>query len=402
MIPRQRESTRRLLMEPKFKNDIFEQDISIEEFDHITDGVEDHVFSDRYQSRKETIMNNAKHKAKISKLGVKVVAAASVIAIAAPFAVNAATGGELFNRIWGNEGKDTVESHSEVFVDDGKIRDDGTPVTYEVVMPRIEYVEADPEAAARLIGDRFTTEPVVCTVGDTTITVESVVRDGIGIVAAYTIEREGGVNCLNYSQLDNEAKGAWFNEDSNILFGFNEGTGKIWIDLENSTADKLYCYEYMCDNSVLFGSGSFAPITDHITLMTQEFTMNRSEVYAEVAEKGDYEQFIRAENEYVIPVAGKLDTKTFYSSIGGSIEISPIAMVWDSTGGTEIKGETLLPETSVKITYNDGTEYLVFDENTNSAGYVCGNDTGFIALFNRLVDTDNIAKITIDGIDYFA
>ena len=51
---------------------------------------------------------------------------------------------------------------------------------------------------------------------------------------------------------------------------------------------------------------------------------------------------------------------------------------------------------------NDGTEYLVFDENTNSAGYVCGNDTGFIALFNRLVDTDNIAKITIDGIDYFA
>lgn len=65
-------------MEPKFKNDIFEQDISIEEFDHITDGVEDHVFSDRYQSRKETIMNNAKHKAKISKLGVKVVAAASV------------------------------------------------------------------------------------------------------------------------------------------------------------------------------------------------------------------------------------------------------------------------------------------------------------------------------------
>ena len=384
-------------MEPEFKNDIFDKDISIEEFDHITDGVEDHVFSDEYQSRKETIMYNAKHKANITKLGVKVAAAASVIAIAAPFAVNAATGGELFNRIWGNAGKDTVESHSEVYVEDGKIRDDGTPVTHEVIMPRIEYVEADPEAAARLIGDKFTTEPVVCTVGDTTITVESVVRDGIGIVAAYTIEREGGVNCFNYSQFDNEAKGAWFSEDTNILFGFNEGTGKIWVDLENSTDDKLCCYEYMCDNSVLFGTAAFDPITDHITLFTQEYTMSRSDMYTEAAEKGDHDQFIKEQNEYVIPVAGKLDTKMFYSSDNGSIKISPIAMVWDSTGGTEIKGETILPETSLKITYNDGTEYLVFDENTSSVGYVCGTDTGFIVLFNRLVDTDNIASITIDG-----
>ena len=384
-------------MEPEFKNDIFDKDISIEEFDHITDGVEDHVFSDEYQSRKETIMYNAKHKANITKLGVKVAAAASVIAIAAPFAVNAATGGELFNRIWGNAGKDTVESHSEVYVEDGKIRDDGTPVTHEVIMPRIEYVEADPEAAARLIGDKFTTEPVVCTVGDTTITVESVIRDGIGIVAAYTIEREGGVNCFNYSQFDNEAKGAWFSEDTNILFGFNEGTGKIWVDLENSTDDKLCCYEYMCDNSVLFGTAAFDPITDHITLFTQEYTMSRSDMYTEAAEKGDHDQFIKEQNEYVIPVAGKLDTKMFYSSDNGSIKISPIAMVWDSTGGTEIKGETILPETSLKITYNDGTEYLVFDENTSSVGYVCGTDTGFIVLFNRLVDTDNIASITIDG-----
>ena len=47
-------------MEQNFKDDIFEQDISIEEFDHITDGVEDHVFSDRYLSRKEAIMNDTK------------------------------------------------------------------------------------------------------------------------------------------------------------------------------------------------------------------------------------------------------------------------------------------------------------------------------------------------------
>ena len=303
-------------MEPKKLNDIFDKDISIEEFDHITDGVEDHVFSAEYQSRKETIMNNAKHKANITKLGVKVAAAASVIAIATPFAVNAATGGELFDRIWGNDGKDTIESHTEVFVEDGKIRDDGTPATYEVVMPRVEYVPADPEVAARLIGDRIATEPVVCQVGDTTITVNAVVRDGMGIVAAYTIEKEGGVDCLSYSQLDNEAKGACFREDTNILFGFNEGNGKIWVDLENSTEDKLYCYEYMFENSIVFGNDLCSPVTDHITLRTQEFTMNRCDIYLQDPEKGDFDQFIKEEHEYVIPVADQLDTKMFSSETG--------------------------------------------------------------------------------------
>ena len=387
-------------MEPEKLNDIFDHDISIEEFDHITDGVEDHVFSAEYQSRKETIMYNAKHKANITKLGVKVAAAASVIAIAAPFAVNAATGGELFDRIWGNGGKDTIESHTEVFIEDGKYRDDGTPVSQEVVMPRVEYVEADPEVAARLIGDRIATEPVVCKVGDTTVTVNAVVRDGMGIVAAYTVEREGGVNCFNYSQLDNEAKGAWFREDTNILFGFNEGHGKIWVDLDNSTEDKLYCYEYMFENSVVFGNDICSPVTDHITLMTQEFTMNRSDIYLQDPEKGDYDQFIKEEHEYVIPVAGKLDSKMFYSDVSGSAKISPIAMVWDSTGGTELKGEALDSVESFKITFNDGSEYLVYDENTASIGYICGTDTGFIVLFNRLVDIDNIAAITINGVDF--
>ena len=94
-------------MEQNINKDIFERDISIEEFDHITDGVEDHVFSDEYLAGKESMMKNS-YKAKISKLGVKVAAAAAAIVVASPFVVNAAMGGELFNRIWGNEGKKTV------------------------------------------------------------------------------------------------------------------------------------------------------------------------------------------------------------------------------------------------------------------------------------------------------
>ena len=104
----------------------------------------------------------------------------------------------------------------------------------------------------------------------------------------------------------------------------------------------------------------------------------------------------------MIPVADQLDTKMFSSDASGSIKISPIAMVWDSTGGTEIKGEDIDSVESFKITYKDGSEYLVYDENTASFGYICGTDTGFIVLFNRIVDIDNIARITINGADFTA
>ena len=388
-------------MNNKINEEIFDHDISIEEFDHITDGVEDHVFSERYIARKESIMNNASHAAKISKLGVKIAAAAAAVVVATPFAVNAATGGELFNRLWGNEGKENVEAHEETFIEDGKIDDNGNQVTISVEMPRIEYVEQDPEVAARLIGSNIATEPVVCTVGDTTVTIESVVRDGMGIVASYTVEREGGVNCFNYSQLDNEAKGAWISEDQNILFGFYEGVGKIWVDLERSTDDKLYCYEYMCDNSALFAQSGFTPITDHITLFGQEFTMTRREASELNKEKGD-ESYIKETYEYIIPVADKLDSKVFTNSDGGYIRVSPIAMQWDSTGGTESKGNTLDSVNSFKITYKDGTEYVVFDRKDPVANYgiLSTSDTGFVVLFNRLVDTEKIAKITINDTDF--
>ena len=102
------------------------RDISIEEFDHITDGVEDHVFSDRYNARKEEIMKNVKNNtaARTSRLGVRIAVIAAAMIVAAPFAVNAATGGEffdsLFGGLWGNTGKQNVESHQVSIIESGK------------------------------------------------------------------------------------------------------------------------------------------------------------------------------------------------------------------------------------------------------------------------------------------
>ncbi len=390
-------------MDKFYNDDLFEKDISIEEFDHITDGVEDHVFSDRYLAGKEKMMKSytQKKKAKMTGIFPKIAVAAAAIVFASPFVVNAATGGELFNRIWGNGGKPNVTSHQVKIVESGKIDDKGNPVTNNVTMPKIEYVAQDPEVAARLLAGKYTTEPVSTTISDTTITVETVVRDGMGIVVAYTVERPGGVNCFNFSQFDNEAKGAWFNEDQNILFGFDEGVGKIWVDLERSTDTKLYCYEYLCDSNALFGPESHSPITDHITLSCQEFTDTRANIEKTNRTKGDT-SYIKDSKSVKIPVADKLGSKEFSSADNGTLKISPIAMQWDSTGGTAPKGEALDSVKSFKITYKDGTEYVVFNENTASYGYLCGNDTGFIVLFNRLVDTDNISKITINGSEFKA
>ena len=388
-------------MDNFYNDDLFEKDISIEEFDHITDGVEDHVFSDRYLAGKEKMMKTytQKKKAKMTSIFPKVAVAAAAIIMASPFVVNAATGGELFNRLWGNEGKKNVPSHQVTVVESGKIDDKGNPVTQTYTMPKIEYVAQDPEVAARLLAGKYTTTPVSTTIGDTTITVETVVRDGMGYVAAYTVERAAGVNCFNYSQFDNEAKGAWFNEDQNIMFGFNEGVGKIWVDLARSTDTKLYCYEYMCDNYAIYGPDVQSPITDHITLTCQEYTDTRANIEKKNNEKGDT-SYIKDSKTVTIPVADKLSSKEFKSADNGTIKISPIAMQWDSTGGKAPKGEALDSVKTLKITYKDGTEYLVFNDNTASYGYICGNETGFIALFNRLVDTDNVSKITINDSDF--
>lgn len=390
-------------MDRKITNENFPPEISLEEFDMIDVSEERHEFSERYRERKDAEMR-AYRKRMLGfnrKQYFKVAAAAVLITIATPFAVNAATNGELFQRLWGNSGKQNIESHEETFVEEEKIDENGNSSEYTVTFPSVEYEAVDEELAEELIGENISTEPVTIPMGDTTMTVTSVTRDGIGIVAEYTLEKEGGVDCLNYSELDNQMKGAWLNEDQTINFGFNEGSGKIFVDLEKSTADKLYCYEYMADNSALFGEG-FSPIDDHITLWSAEYTKPLSEIYAD--ENANVDDFLKEENNTEIPVAEKIATTTFANSEGGEISISPIAMQLKSDIGLGLGEEEYdYPMdliTAIKITYKDGSVYEVDTPDYANYAYICGNEDGIITLFNRLVDTENIEKITINETDY--
>ena len=411
----------------------FAPEISVEEFDRIDEAKEKHIFSDRYNRQKErNLKAYRKEMLGFSTRGfAKIAVAAAVFIIATPLAVNAATDGELFQRLWGNAGRKTIESHEETFIEEEKVDENGKANETTVTMPKVEYVEADEEKAQELIGDNIASEPTVIQMGDTKMTVLSVTRDKNGIVAEYTLEKEGGVDCLNYSELDNECKGAWINEDQNILFSFNEGSGKIYVDMEKSTPDKLYCYEYMVDNRAGFDSSDVALtsddiITDHLTLWYRLYSKPRSEVLAILEEDPDvdldaYEaQFISEENSVNIPVSDEISTTTFVSKDGGSLEISPIAMNVDLNQGIDfsntLEGIACLDNVyNMEITYNDGSTYLMYAkkypydsgdvfnpaEEVESISYICGSiNNHVITLFNRLVDVEQVEKITINGTEF--
>ena len=121
--------------------------------------------------------------------------------------------------------------------------------------------------------------------------------------------------------------------------------------------------------------------------------------------------YVIEEKSFEIPVSEKLDSITLKSNDGGIIYVSPIAMQWDSTGGKEPKGESIDRLCRIVITYKDGSTYQVIDHTnefmnykanteTENVGYLCGIDNGLITLFNRLVDTSNIEKITINDYDF--
>ena len=399
-------------MSIKDKDTILAPDISIEEFDHITDGVEDHVFSEKYLAGKEKIMkhNTSKTRATTTHLGVKIAAACAVLVIAAPFAVNAATGGaveDLIGRIWGNDGKNDIPNHTIHYVEEGKVDKDGNTSSYDINMPKVEYVDIDPEDAARIMDGKVNFEPQSVKFGDYTFSVNAVASDGRSVVVDYTIERTGGVDILNYSQLDNEAKGAWINDDQPYFFAFGRG-GKIWVDLEKSTKDKIYCTEYITDTA-----------TKSLKLSLTEYEEPRNAMWAK-NENINPEDHIKDTKTVDIKLAGVLGQATFTNGGSDSIKISPLSM--KIKAGKETLGDefdpvygTAIDSTGyIKITYKDGSEYVVCAEKfydyvhphdgskeIANYTYACGTkDNESIFIFNRLVDVDNIAKITVNDTEF--
>ena len=374
-------------------------DISIEEFD--APG-ETHEFSERYKKTRER--NKQKYLySRPQWQRITSIAAAAALFIATPFVVNAATDGELFERIWGILGKKDVEAHQELVYEAEK------DSSYYIAYPARDYAELDPETAKALIGDCVQELSLSQEVDGTTITLLSAVRDNNSAVIALTHEKEGGVDILDYSQLDNEAKGAWFSEKSTFLFNIGYG-GNLYVDLDKSTDDKLYCYDYVPLNT--FGTGS-------LRMEIEQYPCTLGERDALLAEEYGSEQAQAVENgkkttELRIPCEKRLGSTAFTNAGGGQIEMSPISMNIDMNTGLGLTpGQAYDPYSAYKIviTYRDGSTYTVLeheypdvyacDEYIDNTSYSCGSlDNEFLLIFNRLVDPEDVVSVTVNGIEY--
>ena len=374
-------------------------DISIEEFD--APG-ETHEFSERYKKTRER--NKQKYLySRPQWQRIASIAAAAALFIATPFVVNAATDGELFERIWGILGKKDVEAHQELVYEAEK------DSSYYIAYPARDYAELDPETAKALIGDCVQELSLSQEVDGTMITLLSAVRDNNSAVVALTLEKEGGVDILDYSQLDNEAKGAWFSEKSTFLFNIGYG-GNLYVDLDKSTDDKLYCYDYVPLNT--FGTGS-------LRMEIEQYPCTLGERDALLAEEYGSEQAQAVENgkkttELRIPCEKRLGSTAFTNAGGGQIEISPISMNIDMNTGLGLTpGQAYDPYSAYKIviTYRDGSTYTVLeheypdvyacDEYIDNTSYSCGSlDNEFLLIFNRLVDPEDVVSVTVNGIEY--
>ena len=374
-------------------------DISIEEFD--APG-ETHEFSERYKKTRER--NKQKYLySRPQWQRITSIAAAAALFIATPFVVNAATDGELFERIWGILGKKDVEAHQELVYEAEK------DSSYYIAYPARDYAELDPETAKALIGDCVQELSLSQEVDGTTITLLSAVRDNNSAVVALTLEKEGGVDILDYSQLDNESKGAWFSADSTFLFNIGYG-GNLYVDLDKSTGDKLYCYDYVPLNT--FGKGS-------LRMEIEQYPCTLGERDALLAEAYGSERAQAVENgkktvSIDIPCGNRLQSTEFTNAGGGRIEMSPISMNIDMNTGLGLTpGQAYDPYSAYKIviTYRDGSTYTVLeheypdvyacDEYIDNTSYSCGSlDNEFLLIFNRLVDPEDVVSVTVNGIEY--
>lgn len=375
--------------------------ISIEDFDAL-DGK--HEFSDKYKNKKMELLREYRksvYNSSLKKYKKAAVAAAILLIVSAPVITNAATGGEFFNRIWGSEGRaEYTEPSSRYLYDSEK----GT--SCKITYPKSEYENIDPEKAEDLIGSNISYNPVCVDIGGTKLSVLSFIHDGNAAVAEFTLEKKGGVDALNYDKYYNRDKGADFSGDSKFYFCFDEYDGKIFVDIDKSSEDKIYCYYYM--------TCRYKDNADSVTLNIEEYPCTRDELYA--ADNNKYQEYMEKIKKSAInvPVSNKAGKTVFVNKKNGAAEVSPISIKIDMKKGLGLsKEEAYDPYNAyyVSINYKDGKKYIVHEHEmdgihqcgieTDNASYVCGDiKDNLIFVFNRLVDTDNIESVTVNETVY--
>ena len=324
--------------------------------------------------------------------------AAAAACIVLPVVVYAAvTHADFYRNAFGNAGRQSVSAHEEV-LDDGK----GGQLT--VTYPEREYVPIDEEMAEALIGNNISSEPVEVQINDHTLTINSAVRDENAIVMEFTLACETGVTALNYSELDNEAKGAWRSEESTFSFRVDGTAENIYVDLDKSTETCLHCYYYglfVFDGPLADGK---SPTLD-ITYADEPLDGS----YMDESLDGTTDKSRIHEAQVAIPAEHTINLLTFTSDAGGVLELSPISLSIDMGKGlglTNLEAYDPIHLNTMSIHYTDGSSYQVYDKDgyVDNTAYMCGGcgaaQTEIMLLFNRLIDPSKIDYVEVNGLIY--
>lgn len=368
-------------------------DITIEEFDKMN---EKHTFSDVYNRKKKAFMKKYRKGRDMSNKNMyaKIAVACALVVVASPLIANAATNGELFHRIWGTFSRTDVESHDEIVYEEEK------NTSYVVTYPKRDYENMDAEKAEELIGKQMEYPAITREINGTTLTILSAVRDHNAAVVEFTLERKGGVDALNYSQLDNEAKGAYFSDESTFWFKIGDGGENIFVDLSKSTDEKLYCYDYMTLESA---SNAISMEIDEYPCTRGEYIANDDEIAGQIKK-----------SIISIPFSNIVSSVNYTNNEGGSIEVSPLSIKIDMRQGLGLYQEEAYDPWNcyyVSINYKDGTNYIVCehektgkhtcDVEIDNSSYACSDINDRLTyVFNRLVDVDEISSITINDKEF--
>ncbi len=360
-------------------------DISIEKFDRLT---KKHTFSRTYEKNKKHMLKEYR-KSFYQPVKSRLVKAASLIIVfmIVPVMAGVAANSDFFDRIWGTAGREDIESHDEIVYDEAK--GSSCVVTY----PKREYTDENLDKAEELIGSAVSYGPIVKEIGNSRLTVMAAACDGRAAFVEFILEGKEIISGITYGKLDNESKGAWFLEDASVRFFFSDSSENIYVDLEKSTKETLYCYDY-----IVLASG--AQQVKGLTL----------EIHQETDREKDEEEV-----EYLfIPLNEKMKREQYGNPEGGEIKISPISMEIDLNTGLGLSKEEVYDPWNiyyVVINYRDGSSYVVHEHEMedihfckseiDNVSYTCQDtENHLVFLFNRLVDIESVESIIVNETTY--
>jgi hypothetical protein len=303
-------------------------------------------------------------------LAAALVLTLSITALAAANILPYESIGEFFQAFFGNDSISSSDSDGVVEYDDyGKLKNN---------LPAWERVEVDESLADSLIGDNISAATGSVSWEGYTLSVEANLYDpltGCGL-AYYTLENPDGIT--GYEVFENGE--IWFKAET--IFTRTNLPSFLYLDSAMSSDTKLYICEYYIN--------------------TGDKTLN--EIQVELGEYlTDKEGAGTVQESVTIPVASAdiPGITAAYSNNNAAIKVSPIGIRVDCAAfGLASDGYDL---NYLALEYADGSRYVVLDKDgflDNTCYAIASMEDSVITYsFNRIVHTNSIVKVIINGVE---